>query len=80
MIVSMHMFCFTDAVFSELTKYKYGWSMIICICINMVVNLAVFLRVVTRIAYLIGLKYAKRFDRKMGQYEWYKRTKESMVV
>lgn len=57
------MACFTDAVMKEITKYHYGWSMIALIIINMIVNLAVFLKACCWSVYLIGLKYYRRYQK-----------------
>lgn len=57
MIISTHLACFTDAVGDELTKYKYGWSMIFLIIINMAVNILIFFKGISRLIFLIVKKY-----------------------
>ena len=66
MIISDLLCCFTNGVVDELTKYKYGWSMITIIILNVVVNISIFLKKIFRILYLIALKYYRRLKSKIA--------------
>ena len=55
------MMLFTDFVPDIDIQYTMGWSMIISICLNTLVNIIIVLYQVGRTIYLIIFKYYKRF-------------------
>ena len=65
MTITAHLLFFTDVVHDEMTKYRYGWSLIFFLIVTMVVNLTLFLKVCIHNVSLVLLKYGRILDSKM---------------
>jgi len=39
-ITNYHLMCFADFILDEQTRIYMGWSMIICVCFNLVINIS----------------------------------------
>ena len=65
-IVTWHMMLFTDFVPDQDIQYMLGWSMIIVICLNGLVNIVIILGIVGKQLFLIILKGYIILDHKFG--------------
>jgi len=63
LLITWHMMCYTDFVLDPDTQWLVGWSMIVCICLNALVNIVIVLGVGGKLIYLVCLKYYLIFDR-----------------
>ena len=64
-VITWHIMLFTEWIDNPYSQYNAGWSMIVWICVNALVNICVVFWFVGRSIYLVSLKYYRIIHNKL---------------